>query len=90
MKRLKTKSGSIAYPVGNGSIILNVSQLHILTAHTKGEFVEALLNMVGRICSNAERQQRDIRPLLVQGSGDVNGLSFPKLCQSNSDQALNQ
>ena len=39
-----------------------MSKLHILTAHTKGEFVEAMWNMVGRTCSNAERQERDLRP----------------------------
>ena len=30
------------------SLMLN--QLHILTANTKGEFVEAMWNMVGRTC----------------------------------------
>ena len=38
-----------------------MSQLHILTAHAKGEFVEAIWDMVDRTCSNAERQQSDLK-----------------------------
>ena len=39
-------------------------------------------------CREAAKRKKTPRSLLVQGSGEVNGQSFPMLCQSNSAQAL--
>ena len=77
MKWLKMKSGSVTYSVGIGGIIINygVSQFHILTAYAKRAFVQAMWNMVNRTCSNAERQQGDLRPCKQP---KANGQSFPK------------
>ena len=57
MKWLKSKSGSGTYYAGISGIARNyeASQRHILTAHARGEFVEAMWNMVARTGSDAER-----------------------------------
>ena len=39
-------------------------------------------------CREAAKRKKTPRTFLVQGSGEVNGQSFPMLCQSNSVQAL--
>ena len=72
MTWLKSKSGSGTYSAGISGITSNyeASQRHISTAHVKGEFVEARWNMVDRTGSNAERQQRDLRPHEISRSED--------------------
>ena len=72
MKWLKSKSGSGTHYAGISGITSNyeASQRHILTARAKGEFVEAMWNMVDRTGSDAERQQRDIRPREISRSED--------------------
>ena len=57
MNWLKSKSGSGTYSAGISAITSNyeANQRHILTAHAKGEFVEAMWNMVDRTGGNAER-----------------------------------
>lgn len=64
MKWLKSTSGSGTYSTGIKRITTNVgaSQRHILTAHAKGEFVEAMWNMVSGPNEQSEDQQRDMRP----------------------------
>ena len=88
MKRLKTNQVLLHVMLESAvsSLMLSETTLH-LDCTDKGEFVEGVWNMVGRTCSNPERQQRE-KTILVQGSGEVNGQSFPMLCQSNSVQAL--
>ena len=70
MKRLMSKSGSGTYSAGISGITSNyeASQRHILTAHAKGEFVEAMWNIVDRSGSDTERQQRDLRPRNISRS----------------------
>ena len=46
------------------------SQRHISTARAKEEFVEAMWNIVDRTGSDAERQQRDLRPREISRSED--------------------
>ena len=72
MKWLKSKSGSGTYSAGISGITSNyeASHRHILTAHAKGEFVEAMWNMVDRSGSHTERQQRDLRPRDISRSED--------------------
>ena len=62
MKWLKSKSGSGTYTAGISGITSNyeANQRHISTAYAKGEFVEAMWNMVDRTGSDAERQQKDL------------------------------
>ena len=64
MKWLKSTSGSGTYSTGISGITSDVdaSQRHILTAHAKGEFVEAMWNMVNGQNLQSMTQQRDIRP----------------------------
>ena len=89
-KCLKMKSDSGTNFVRNGYIIIHcgVSQLHMLTAHTMGEFVVAKWNAVDHTCRSAQRQQMYHANSPVQGSGEVNGQSFPKVCQFISAHAL--
>ena len=46
------------------------SQRQILTAHAKGQFVEAMWNMVDQTDSDAERQRRDLRSREMYRSED--------------------
>ena len=72
MKWHKSKSGSGTYSALISGITSNyeASQHHILTAYAKGEFVEAMWNMVDRIGSDTERQQRDLRLRDISRSDD--------------------
>ena len=72
MKWLKIKSSSGTYSVGISGMIIScgVSQLHILTAPAKGQFIETVWNMVDPTCSNAEWQQRDLKPRKLSRSKD--------------------
>ena len=72
MKWLTSKSVSGIHSAGISGITSNyeASQRHILTAHAKGEFVEAMWNMVDRTGSDEERQQRDLRPREIYRSED--------------------
>ena len=62
MKWLNSKLGSGTYAAGISGITSNYDSNHrqIVTAHAKGEFVEAMWNMVDRTSSDAWRQQREI------------------------------
>ncbi|KAJ8352967.1 hypothetical protein AAFF_G00130500 [Aldrovandia affinis] len=64
MRWLKSNSGSGTYSAGICGITSNyeASQHHILTAHAKGEFVEAMWNMTSGRDEHTEKQQRDLRP----------------------------
>ena len=64
MKWLKSNSGSGTYSAGICGITSNyeASQRHILTAHAKGEFVEAMWEMTSGRGEHTEKQQRDLRP----------------------------
>ena len=72
MNWLKSKSGSGTYSAGISGITSNYeeSECHISTAHAKREFVEAMWNMVDQTDSDAERQQRDLRPHEISRSED--------------------
>ena len=66
MKWLKSNSGSGTYTAGISSITTNytASQRHILAAHAKGEFVQALWKMVNAV-PDCKQKQRHLRPSLT-------------------------
>ena len=69
MKWLKSNSGSGTYAAGISGITTNyaASQRHILAAHAKGEFVQALWKMVDAV-PDCEQKQRNLRPSQIARS----------------------
>ncbi|KAL2095547.1 hypothetical protein ACEWY4_007695 [Coilia grayii] len=76
MKWLKSNSGSGTYSAGICGITSNyeASQRHILTAHAKGEFVEAMWEMTHGRGEHTEKQQRDLRPREITRSEEQKAL----------------
>ena len=70
MKWLKSNSGSGTHSAGIYGIISNyqATQRHILTAHAKGEFVEAMWRMISSRGEHSEKHQRDLRPREISQS----------------------